>query len=109
MSDYRTDSYQEMKALLQDRLDSIVELDADEEESGASKWGRRAAKGALAAGIATGAGVLAYKKSPKFAAAVNKGAMKSRMFARNTRRRSAVGFTRAKRKVSGWMQGSSAQ
>lgn len=57
MNEIRNDSYQEMKALLNERLDSITGKRSDEEqnESGLKKWGKRAAVGALAVGGAVGA------------------------------------------------------
>lgn len=58
MSDIRSDSYHEMKALLKERLDSLHDdyvEDADDNESGLKKWGKRAAKTALGAGLAVGA------------------------------------------------------
>lgn len=55
MSDIRSDSYNEMKALLNERLDSIIEVeDAQEGESRLKKWGKRAATVALGAGLAVG-------------------------------------------------------
>lgn len=108
MSDYRNDSYQEMKALLNERLDSIVgerEDEEQEQQSGLKKWGKRAAVGALAAGGVVGAGYGARKLTKGFSKyghkmSDNKIVGRSGFVTRGLRKISAR-FRMAKRRMSG--------
>lgn len=106
MSDYRTDSYQEMKALLQDRLDSIVAMDEEPEqqESGLKKWGKRAAVGALGAGL-TVAGAHGAKRGLYALAKKNKGNTFLRSASQTAKRiahpiRTGRAFARNRRKTT---------